>query len=301
MFRFLVSHDASPGEFRGVSAQSASTKGHTRGSHAPTSRSSYRKATGETLSKTHLPNGDDNGTAAADFLLDAGSDALATAATTPRPEHEATGAESACIGGRGIYERRLWQQTRRVPQSLGRGRRGEKPFGFAKRSSAFFVYFRGVTCSACISDLRGKRKENQLNNKNAASRHPPLGANSHARAAQRRVRLGRDSGPGYQARDAVCGELETENSGRFSIEERERRQPFFVSRPPLVSTRSASLLKLKKHTNERCSHQDPSVHPRWTGDASAVASEDGRLAKFARKFEGGVGVAGSGAKKVEEK
>ncbi len=43
------------------------------------------------------------------------------------------------------------------------------------------------------------------------------------------------------------------------------------------------------------------MHPRWTGDASAVASEDGRLAKFARKFEGGVGVAGSGAKKVEEK
>ena len=43
------------------------------------------------------------------------------------------------------------------------------------------------------------------------------------------------------------------------------------------------------------------MHPRWTGDASAVASEDGRLAKFARKFEGGGGVAGSGAKKVEEK
>lgn len=183
------------------------------------------------------------------------------------------------------------------------GETGREAFWICKKKQrffCFFVYFRGVTCSACISDLRGKRKENQLNNKNAASRHPPLGANSHARAAQRRVRLGRDSGPGYQARDAVCGELETENSGRFWIEERERRQPFFVSRP-LVSTRSASLLKLKKHTNERCSHQDPSVHPRWTGDASAVASEDGRLAKFARKFEGGVGVAGSGAKKVEEK
>lgn len=40
--------------------------------------------------------------------------------------------------------------------------------------------------------------------------------------------------------------------------------------------------------------QDPTVHPRWTGDASAVASEDGRLAKFARKFEGALGGAGGG-------
>lgn len=43
------------------------------------------------------------------------------------------------------------------------------------------------------------------------------------------------------------------------------------------------------------------MHPRWTGDASAVASEDGRLAKFARKFEGGVVSSGGGAKKKEEK
>jgi ribosomal protein L31 len=35
--------------------------------------------------------------------------------------------------------------------------------------------------------------------------------------------------------------------------------------------------------------QDPTVHPRWTGDASAVASEDGRLAKFTKKFAGGLG------------
>ena len=46
------------------------------------------------------------------------------------------------------------------------------------------------------------------------------------------------------------------------------------------------------------------MHPRWTGDASAVASEDGRLAKFARKFEGGVvvpgGGGGGGAKKEEK-
>ena len=52
------------------------------------------------------------------------------------------------------------------------------------------------------------------------------------------------------------------------------------------------------------------MHPRWTGDASAVASEDGRLAKFARKFEGGVVVPGgsgggvggraAAAKKTEE-
>lgn len=67
--------------------------------------------------------------------------------------------------------------------------------------------------------------------------------------------------------------------------------PFFVSSS-----------KNKKPTN---SSQDPSVHPRWTGDASAVASEDGRLAKFARKFEGGVvsttGGGGGGAKKGEKK
>lgn len=43
------------------------------------------------------------------------------------------------------------------------------------------------------------------------------------------------------------------------------------------------------------------MHPRWTGDASAVASEDGRLAKFSRKFEGVVVGARGGAKKEEEK
>lgn len=46
--------------------------------------------------------------------------------------------------------------------------------------------------------------------------------------------------------------------------------------------------------------QDPTVHPRWTGDASAVASEDGRLAKFARKFEGGVVPGGGGTAKKED-
>lgn len=40
--------------------------------------------------------------------------------------------------------------------------------------------------------------------------------------------------------------------------------------------------------------QDPTVHPRWTGDDSATASEDGRLARFARKFEGGLGDGGVG-------
>lgn len=42
------------------------------------------------------------------------------------------------------------------------------------------------------------------------------------------------------------------------------------------------------------------MHPRWTGDASAVASEDGRLAKFARKFEGGVVPGGGGTAKKED-
>lgn len=52
--------------------------------------------------------------------------------------------------------------------------------------------------------------------------------------------------------------------------------------------------------------QDPTVHPRWTGDASAVASEDGRLAKFARKYGlksggGGGTVGGGGAGKPPPK
>ena len=38
--------------------------------------------------------------------------------------------------------------------------------------------------------------------------------------------------------------------------------------------------------------QDPTVHPRWTGDAAAVSAEDGRLAKFAKKYAGGLGSGG---------
>jgi len=42
--------------------------------------------------------------------------------------------------------------------------------------------------------------------------------------------------------------------------------------------------------------QDPTVHPRWTGDDSTNASEDGRLARFSRKFEGGLGEGVGGGK-----
>lgn len=80
-----------------------------------------------------------------------------------------------------------------------------------------------------------------------------------------------------------------------------RWRPFFLffslSQPPPNSKNK------NQQTHHHHSSQDPSVHPRWTGDASAVASEDGRLAKFARKFEGGVVSTGGGggAKKKEEK
>ena len=62
---------------------------------------------------------------------------------------------------------------------------------------------------------------------------------------------------------------------------RVRRDPLLN---PLFSTRTPSLF----HS------QDPTVHPRWTGDDSANASEDGRLARFARKCEGGLGEGGGG-------
>lgn len=76
------------------------------------------------------------------------------------------------------------------------------------------------------------------------------------------------------------------------------RRPFFFPSLPLLFF-SHLLLHGTKNQKPK-PHQDPTVHPRWTGDASAVASEDGRLAKFARKFEGGVVVPGGGGVKKEK-
>ena len=142
--------------------------------------------------------------------------------------------------------------------------------------------------------------------KNAEARDPPLGADGHARPAQRRVHLDRDGGPGDQARDAVRGEfgkLEREEAGWpfLSIDQVLGGGRFFCF---FLSLSLNPLQTRQTKTNEPTTtihSQDPSVHPRWTGDASAVASEDGRLAKFARKFEGGVVSSGGGAKKKEEK
>ena len=95
------------------------------------------------------------------FFSTHGSDALATAATTPRPEHEATGAESACIGGRGIYERRLWQQTRRVPQSLGGGDGARSLLDLQKEQRFvlfFFLFQRSDMFRLCICRSEGKKK-----------------------------------------------------------------------------------------------------------------------------------------------
>lgn len=69
----------------------------------PTPSQGDKKTVNEPL-KTHLERDDNWGrAAAAEFLLDVdGVDVALGKAATPRPEHEATGAESACIGGRGI-------------------------------------------------------------------------------------------------------------------------------------------------------------------------------------------------------
>ena len=107
-----------------------------------------KKQPGKHLQKTHLQSVDgDIGkrAAAADFLLLVDGDAFGTAAT-PRPEHEATGAESACMGGRVIYKRRRWQ-TRRV--SNGKTGRAGGALWIAKASSALgfaFSFLAKVVC-----------------------------------------------------------------------------------------------------------------------------------------------------------
>ena len=154
LFFSLLTH-ASPSSFvsRGVSAQSALTKRRNQVTRAHRELEVSKSSQGKHSEKrTHLPSVDvdlgKRAAAAADFLLLVdGGDAFAAAAT-PRPEHDATGAESACMGGRGIYERRRWRQARREFTRETRARREGSAFGFAKqgKSKQRFVFSSSKNC-----------------------------------------------------------------------------------------------------------------------------------------------------------